>query len=198
MSSTSLTSRTRSALGRGLAVGRLGQDVLGVLGFCALTAVLAQVRVPLPGTPVPMTLQVLAVLLCGMFLRPAAAAAAMVVYVGAGVMLPFLFAPGSSGLTGITGGYLLGFIPAATAVSVLRGRPTGMPRTVVAAAVGSVAVLAFGAFWQMALFAWTPAQAFAVGIGPFLPKAAVQVGLVTVIVKLVRKEGAPIERESAP
>lgn len=86
--------------------------LLMVVAMAGLTGILAQVRIPLPFTPVPVTGQVLAVLMAGVVLGRWWGGASMAVYAMAGMAgLPW-FAGFTSGL-GATGGYILGFIPAA-------------------------------------------------------------------------------------
>ncbi len=168
------------------AVRPVSRRLLAVAAFCLLTALLAQVRIPLPGTPVPMTLQVLGVLLAGLFLSPTLAGAAMGLYLVAGMVYTPMFAPGSAGLAGITGGYLLGFFPAAMLVAWLRGRSTALRRLVGAAAAGTATVFACGAVWQYQLFGQSLWSAMAAGVLPFLPKAAVQLGVAVAIARVVR------------
>lgn len=163
-----------------------------VIGFAVVTALAAQVRVALPGTEVPMTLQTLVVLLCGFALPPVAAMASMVVYLGAGLAgLPvFAGGAGAAVLGGITGGYLLGFVPAAGAVSWLRGQQVSILRLALAGAAGTVIVFAMGAGWQ-AGSSGSPGAALAGGFLPFLPDAAVKLGLA---VALTRAGAATVRR----
>ena len=104
------SSNTASRLSR---VARAaGPVALGAL----LVAVAAQVVVPVPFTPVPMTLQPLAVLVVGALLGAAAGASALVLYIALGALGFPVFAAGGSGvlhLIGPTGGYLLAFPVAA-------------------------------------------------------------------------------------
>jgi biotin transport system substrate-specific component len=161
----------------------------GVLGCSVLVAIGAQVRIPVPGTEVPMTLQSLAVLLTGFALRPSRAAAAMLLYiVGGAAGLP-LFAPGSLGVLGPTGGYLLGFVPAAWLVSVLRGGSTASYlRLLLAGAAGTVVIFALGALWpwRAALYGGDAAAALMTGLMPFAAKAVVQLFLAASLVVSVR------------
>ena len=90
--------------------------------FAALTALGARVAIPLPFTPVPVTLQVLFPLLAGLLLGSKRGALSQVEYVAAGLAGLPVFAKGGSGLAyflGPTGGYLLGFIAAAFVVGEL-------------------------------------------------------------------------------
>ena len=90
--------------------------------FAALTALGARVTIPLPFTPVPVTLQVLFPLLAGLLLGGKRGALSQAEYVAAGLAGLPVFAKGGSGLAyflGPTGGYLLGFIAAAFVVGEL-------------------------------------------------------------------------------
>ncbi len=101
-------------------VGRRASTVVGVVGFAIALAAASQVAIPIPGTPVPMTLQPLIVVLAGLWLGPVAGAASMALYLASGalglpVFQPF-GAPGIARLLGPTGGYLLAY-PVAAALS---------------------------------------------------------------------------------
>src|SRR5213592_2300545 len=114
---------SRPAPRRALVARRALAVVLGA----AAVAVAAQVAVPLPSTPVPMTLQPLAVLLVGGLLGPSLGAASLIAYVaigaaGAPVFTPSpLLPPGAGRLLGATGGYLLAYPLAAAAVGRVVG-----------------------------------------------------------------------------
>ncbi len=87
--------------------------------FAALTAAVAQVKIPLGFTPVPITLQTLVVLLSGAMLGSYYGALAMVLYVLVGILGLPVFAGGSAGLPalyGTTGGYLISYFIAAYAI----------------------------------------------------------------------------------
>src|SRR5438093_10175057 len=99
--------------------------VVAVMLGAAAVAAAAQVAVPLPGPPVPMTLQPLAVLLVGGLLGPALGATSMVLYLALGAAGLPVFTPhglpGLARLVGPTGGYLLAYPVAASAVGKLAG-----------------------------------------------------------------------------
>ncbi|MCS7149182.1 MAG: biotin transporter BioY [Caldimicrobium sp.] len=87
-----------------------------ILAFTLLLAILAQIRIPLPFTPVPLTLQTLGILFIGYYLGARAGVASVLIYLTLGAMgLPFF--SGLKGgvfiLSGPTGGYLLGFLAGA-------------------------------------------------------------------------------------
>src|ERR687889_115461 len=92
--------------------------------MAAVTAVTAQITIPLPFSPVPFTLQVLAVILSGLLLGPRYGALSQAIYVLIGAIGVPVFAGFSGGLgivLGPTGGYLLSY-PAAAAVAGLSTR----------------------------------------------------------------------------
>jgi biotin transport system substrate-specific component len=125
---------------------RLGDHALlvpiaQVVGFALLTAICAQVRVYMPGNPVPMTLQTFAVGLAGVCLPIRRGVAAMALYLLMGVVGLPVFADLSAGphvLFGATGGYLVGFVLAAPAGAVV-GPPTA--RATFARAFAAVLVM---------------------------------------------------------
>ncbi len=171
----------------------------------ALTAVLAQFALPLPGSPVPVTLQVLGVLLAGFVLDPARALASQAIYVGMGAAgLPvFAGLRGGAGiLVGPTGGYLLGFMPAAWVTATLvrrlrarRGFRTGWPALMLCAVAGLACIYVPGAV-QLSIAASMPlGRAFAVGVVPFIPwdlaKAAVAAAAAQALQRALNPEAEP-------
>jgi biotin transport system substrate-specific component len=105
---------------RSLTMPRVTAVILGA----TLVAAAAQIAVPLPGTPVPMTLQPLAVLLVGGLLGARLGAASMVLYLALGIAGLPVFTPtvplfGIARLLGPTGGYLLAYPVAAFVVGWL-------------------------------------------------------------------------------
>ena len=117
-----------------------GVRVLAVVLGAALVALAAQISIPLPGTPVPMTLQPMAVLLVGGLLGARLGASSMILYLALGAAGLPVFTPtvplvGVARLLGPTGGYLLAYPVAAWAVGWFTdpGRqpgvnePVGMP-----------------------------------------------------------------------
>src|SRR5437667_12543694 len=99
----------------------LGVRVLAVVLGAVLVGLAAQVSIPLPGTPVPMTLQPMAVLLVGGLLGARLGALSMILYLAMGAAGLPVFTPtvplvGVARLFGPTGGYLLAYPVAAWAV----------------------------------------------------------------------------------
>jgi biotin transport system substrate-specific component len=145
--------------------------VVGVVGFAAMMALGAQIAIPIPGTPVPFTLQPLAVVLAGLCLGPVAGAASMVLYLlvgalGAPVFSP-IGAPGVLRLIGPTGGYLLA-APAAAAIAGLVGRRFPAFAGRMLAAFLGIATLYLGGVAQLELITGSLERAAAMGTVPFI------------------------------
>ena len=147
---------------------------IGVAAFMVMTALGAQVRIPLPWTPVPITLQTFFVALAGATLGPVLGPLSQVAYLGAGAAgLPF-FAGGGSGFAYLfgasTAGYLIGF-PLATAITGrlvrLKGDPTAL-WILFSMAAGSLVIYGCGAWWLIWGFGLSLPSAVAKGVVPFL------------------------------
>jgi len=157
------------------------RSALVVVGFSLLTAAAAQVVVPLPFTPVPLTGQTFAVLLTGALLGPRLGALAMLAYLLEGAAgLPF-FRGGASGVahfSGATAGYLFAFPAAAYVTGALaeRGWDRRYLPAAAAMALGSFVILACGWAW-LALMFKGGAEAFRLGVAPFLPGDVLKVAL---------------------
>jgi biotin transport system substrate-specific component len=169
-------------------------DAALVVGFAFLTAVAAQVRLPLPFTPVPVTGQTFAVLLCGAALGSARGALAQGLYLAlACAGLPVLAGARPAFPLGPTAGYLVGFIAAAYLVGRLveRGWDRRLRTAAPAMALGSAVIYAFGLAW-LTLYLGVPlARALALGVWPFIPgdilKLALAAGILPSAWALVRR-----------
>src|SRR5690349_24604059 len=123
--------------------------VVGIVGFAIALAAASQVAIPLPLTPIPITLQPLVVVLAGLMLGPAAGAASMVLYLAAGaaglpVFAPF-GAPGIARFFGPTGGYLIAYPAAAFVAGALARREPSLLRRWLAANAGGGVIPVGGA-----------------------------------------------------
>ncbi|HXF73159.1 MAG TPA: biotin transporter BioY [Actinomycetota bacterium] len=153
------------------AASRVALAVAGSL----LVAALAQLRIPLPFTPVPITGQTLGVLLVGAALGPGLGAASMGLYLLEGAIgLPF-FAGGAHGwsvlgLASATGGYLWGFVAAAAVVGWLarRGWDRSFRGAVAAMLIGEVVLYAVGVPWLAAALGVPAERALELGLYPFV------------------------------
>ncbi|RJP34702.1 MAG: biotin transporter BioY [Phycisphaerales bacterium] len=165
-------------------------------GFALLAALLAQVRIHVPVSPVPITLQTLAVVLTGLCLPPGRAAAAMAAYVCAGLVVLAVWPAGSlfaaasfSGLL-LSGGYLVGFLLAAPAVAVVAGTPrASAARLALAGAAGMGVVFAFGCAWLVTVAGFSLEEGIRVGLWPFVPQEVVKVALAVSVVVCARRVG---------
>jgi biotin transport system substrate-specific component len=158
----------------------------GPVGLGALVVALAaQFAVPVPLSPVPMTLQPLAVLAVGGLLGAAAGASALILYIVLGALGLPVFAGGGAGalhLVGPTGGYLLAFPVAAGLTGYLVGAPLyAVLRVLLACALGMV-VIHVGGVAQLAVLGGDPRLAFRVGLLPFLTGDLLKVGLAALII----------------
>jgi biotin transport system substrate-specific component len=152
-----------------------------------VVALAAQVSVPVPLSPVPMTLQPLAVLVVGGVLGAGGGLAALVTYLMMGILGLPVFAGGASGgihLIGPTGGYLLAFPLAAGLVGALANGGRGTVRVLLACALG-MALIHIGGVAQLALLGGDPALAFRVGFVPFFTGDLIKVGLASAVILLV-------------
>ena len=152
-----------------------------------VVALSAQVVVPVPFSPVPMTLQPLAVLAVGGLLGAAGGVRALVLYIVLGALGLPVFAGGGAGflhLVGPTGGYLLAFPIAAGVTGALVGRESRSPlRVLLACALGMV-IIHTGGVAQLALLGGDPALAMRVGFVPFLTGDLLKVGLAAALILL--------------
>jgi len=165
------------------------EALLHAIAFATLTAFAAQIKIPIPGTDVPYTLQSLAVLMTGLTLSPSVAAGSMLLYLGCGAAGLPVFSPGSAGLFGATGGYLFGFVFAALIISLLRGQSSSLSRLVTAGLAGLGVLFACGLAWRMAyaiILGLDAGSLLAAGVVPFVPKAVVELLLAVSITKVAQ------------
>jgi biotin transport system substrate-specific component len=172
--------------------------VVGIGLGALVVALAAQVVVPVPFSPVPMTLQPLAVLVVGGLLGAGGGLAALVLYLLLGVLGLPVFAGGSSGLLhlmGPTGGYLLAFPLAAATAGALTGRldaeRPSVLRVLLACALGMV-IIHVGGVAQLALLGGDPRLAFRIGFVPFLTGDLLKVGLAAGLILLAGPRIRPL------
>ena len=158
---------------------------IGIVGFAAALALASQVAVPIPGTPVPITLQPLVVVLAGMWLGPKAGAASMLLYLAVGATGVPVFspygAPGIARFLGPTGGYLFAYPAAAFVAGVVSGRAQSLLGRWVAALAGTT-VLLLGGLVQLAILTGSVSQAMSLGVHQFLPLDAVKALIAALLV----------------
>lgn len=149
-----------------------------VLGGSIILAVSAQIAFPLPFSPVPISLQTMAVLSIGVLLGAKRAFLAVSLYLLEGICVLPVFANGASGivyLLGATGGYLLGFIPAATLVGWMAEKKMDRKfrSALLAMLLGEVVIFSCGIAWLAIIFGGEKALLF--GLFPFIPGEIVKI-----------------------
>ncbi len=147
-------------------------DTLLVAGFSLLLGISAQLALPLPFSPVPVTAQTLAVLLGGALLGRVRGTAGVLLYLLEGSAGMPVFSAGRAGighLLGPSGGYLLGFAAAAFLVGTLaeRGWDRKPLPALLAVLAGDAAIFLLGVPW-LSLYTGF-GKALALGLYPFLP-----------------------------
>ncbi len=174
---TTSIAATRRLVLADLVPGGLVRDIALVIGAAALVGVTAQVAIPLPFTPVPITLQTFAVLLAGAALGPMRGVSSMLVYMAIGMAGVPWFAQQNSGWAFPTFGYLIGFVLAAGLTGALARR--GLDRTVIGTiglmTLGNLVIYAVGVPYLAAAIGVSLTQAIGLGMTPFLPGDALKI-----------------------
>ena len=169
-----------SAVVARLVRGRGAIDVFFVVGASVLIALAAQIAIPLPFTPVPLTMQPLAVLFIGVALGSTRGAAAATLYLLEGIGGLPVFAQGHGGaiwLIGPTAGYLYSYPAAAWLAGWFSER--GWGSTIVRAVAGMLAALAliYAGGWAWLAALTSPRAAFIAGVEPFIVADMVKIAL---------------------
>jgi biotin transport system substrate-specific component len=147
------------------------RDASLVIGFSLVIGLSAQAAIPLPFTPVPVTLQTLAVLLAGALLGSGRGTIAVLLYLGEGLSGLPVFAGGGAGvshLVGPTGGFLFGFIPAAYVVgrTVEQGWTRSAISILAVLVLGNACIYIPGLAWLGAFVGFS--RVLSLGLMPFL------------------------------
>lgn len=146
-------------------------SVLAVLSGVVFLTLMSQVLIPLPFTPVPLSLGTLGAMMIGVFLPPRGAIAATSLYAAVGAFGAPILAGFASGVKIASFGYVIGYILAAGLVSwgIRRTAITSRyGRTLLLAAVTSALIYVPGVAWMVVAFSMSPATAFSLGVTPFL------------------------------
>ena len=159
--------------------GALVRDVALVIAAAVLTGIAAQISIPLPFTPVPISLQTFTVLLAGAALGPIRGGLGMLLYLGAGLFGVPWFSEQQSGWEFASFGYIIGFVAAAVVVGALARR--GADRTVLGAvwlmALGNLVIYVLGVAWLASWLAVDLPTALEFGVWPFLIGDALKIAL---------------------
>jgi biotin transport system substrate-specific component len=152
--------------------GLLADAVLVALG-AALVALAAQVSIPLPFTPVPITGQTFAVVLVGGALGALRGGASLTLYLGLGIVGVPVYSDGGSGwdvVSGATGGYLVGFVVAAALTGYLAERrwDRRLSSSIGAMLTGNVVIYLVGVPWLAQVANLGLEEALEQGLYPFV------------------------------
>jgi len=184
------------ALQRDLTGSRGLDHIIGVLFFISAMALGAYVRIPLPGTPVPMTLQTLFVMLSGAILGKRLGLASQALYIFLGVAgLPVFqgYGAGAAHLFGPTGGYLAGFALSSYLTGVLLKSDAAGPYKIAASFIaGAAAIYGCGIAWLMALYRIPFADAIRIGLIPFIAAETVKISAAAIIYRRVARRSKSI------
>ncbi len=162
-----------------------------IVGGTLFIAALAQIAIPVPGSPVPVTGQTLAVYLIGTTYGARLGFATFATYLLAGIAGAPVFAPaatvGIARLTGATGGYLIGMLIAVLVLGALADRKadqkfkTSFPALI----LGSVIVFAFGLIWLNVSLNLTWAQTISAGLTPFIFGEVIKIAITATSLPLI-------------
>ncbi|QIQ04814.1 biotin transporter BioY [Streptomyces liangshanensis] len=171
------------------------RDLALVVGGAVLTGLAAQLSVPVPGSPVPVTGQTFAALLIGVSLGAGRGFLSLALYTLLGMAGVPWFSEGASGAGFPTLGYVLGMLVAATVVGALarRGGDRSVVRTAGTMVLGSAIIYAVGVPYLAVSAGMSLSAAVSVGLVPFLLgdalKAALAMGALPAAWKLAGRRG---------
>jgi biotin transport system substrate-specific component len=169
-------------------------QVLFVAAGVAFISLLAQIAIPVPGSPVPVTGQTLAVLLIGTTYGARLGVLTFATYLLAGVAGAPIFAPSATSanhgidrLIGATGGYLVGMLVASLVLGYLADRKadqkfrTSFP----ALLLGDVIIFTFGLLWLQQTLDLSWSKTIAAGFTPFILGEALKIAITATSLPLV-------------
>ena len=164
------------------------KNILLVLGGVAFLSIMSQVLIPLPYTPVPISLGTFGVTLMALLYGRKLGTATILSYVAAGSLGAPIFAGGKAGsLFSPTGGYILGYIVATIILGYLadRGVTKSYVKTILSLMLSSAIILTLG---SLVLSLFVPGKnAFMIGVLPFLPADALKSTTVTLLLPTLWK-----------
>jgi biotin transport system substrate-specific component len=169
-------------------------EALFVIGGVAFIAAMAQVSIPVPGSPVPVTGQTLAALLVGTTYGARLGFTTFATYLVAGIAGAPIFAPSATSanhgidrVMGATGGYLIGMLIASLVLGYLADRKadqkfvTSFP----ALLFGEVVIFGFGLVWLHNSLDLSWAKTFSLGFTPFIIGEALKIAIVGTSLPLI-------------
>lgn len=159
--------------------------------FAALTAILSQISIPLPFTPVPINLATIAVCLGAGLLGAKLGAMSQIVYVIIGAIGVPVFANFTGGLgvvVGPTGGYIIGYIVATILIGVIINKlGKGIYTYMIAMGIGILGCYVLGTAWFMYLTKNGLVEALLMCVVPFVIGDVFKIILSAFLVKRLEK-----------
>lgn len=167
------------ALNKDIVTSKSMNAVIGVAFFALATAFGAYIRIPLPGTPIPMTLQTFFVVLSGAVLGRKLGMFSQASYIFLGIMgLPVFqgYGFGPAYVFGPTGGYLAGFMAASFLTGSMLQKSGSSPyKIAVSFIAGNTVLYSLGVAWLMVIYRVDFINAVTIGLIPFLAAEAVKI-----------------------
>jgi biotin transport system substrate-specific component len=167
------------ALNKDIITSKTMNAVIGVVFFALATAFGAYIRIPIPGTPIPMTLQTFFVALSGAVLGKKLGTFSQASYIFLGIMgLPVFqgYGFGAAYVFGPTGGYLAGFMASSFLIGRMLQKNALNPYKIVVSFIAGNAVLySLGVTWLMVIYRVSFINAITMGLMPFLAAEAVKI-----------------------
>lgn len=172
---------------------RIKQAFLVAFGIALLTMA-AQIKLPVPGSPVPVNLGTFAVLTIGAAYGPRLGLATIIAYMGLGALGFEVFAGSSAEANGLsymmggTGGYLVGYVMAVAALGYLSrlGWDRSAPKMALAMLIGNALIYVPGLLWLGQLYGWDQ-PILAWGLTPFLVGDFLKLALAALLLPMVWK-----------
>ena len=173
-----------AALRADIARNRTLDAVIGVAFFIFATTLGAYIRIPVPGTPVPITLQTFFVVLSGAVLGSRLGLFSQAGYILLGAAGLPIFQGYTSGMThifGATGGYLIGFMAASFLTGkMLEKENRNLFKTIASFAIGNIVLYTIGTLWLMLIYRISFANAILIGVLPFFTIELAKISLAAV------------------
>ena len=153
------------------------------IGFVLATVVAAHVKLYLPFTPVPVTMQTSVVLLAGLCLGARWGSMSQVGYLALGALGLTAFAGGLAAMAGPNGGYLIGFVVAAAVAGWIYSVWRSTAGAVLACLVATSVIYLFGCLWLARIAGGSAVHVLATGVVPFLAGDMLKMAMVLLLVR---------------
>jgi len=159
--------------------------------FTALIIIGAYISIPIPISPVPITLADFFVMVAGLFLGLKYGLLSVLLYLGLGLFGMPVFSSGSSGFAvflGPTGGFLLGYLLLVVPIGYLRSKveKSSLLKDLIGILLGNVLLYAVGITWLRIRFDMSLTASIAAGLTPFIPGTVIKIIVVLTLGRTMR------------